>query len=467
MKLSRLLAAAGLFCEKDAEITYITCDSREVGPGALFVALEGARVDGRAYIAQSIAKGASAVICKGGGEGDVPIIDTCDPRRTLALLAAEFYGNPARDLTVVAVTGTKGKTTTASMLWEIFLTAGHKTGLIGTLGAFSVREKIWDAVNTTPEPITLHRLLRQMADSGCTHVVMEVSSQAMKLERVAGMRFDAAVFLNLSADHIGAGEHENFWEYRHCKAKLFRQCRLAVGNAADPAWPFMAAHIPPGVPACTYGPCVTKPGPGLTTMLELEGERDYRVPMPGAFNGENAMAAIVTARALGIPDGAVRAGLLKTRVAGRSMVFPTGRGYGVVIDYAHNGASFRSLFSALRERNPSRIVAVFGAGGDRPPMRREEMARAAAEGADFAVITEDNPRSELVEDICAQISAAMPDLPHVIIPDRRAAIRYALDGAKQGDIVVLLGKGHEEYIEENGIRRCFSEWEVLREYFGR
>ena len=179
------------------------------------------------------------------------------------------------------------------------------------------------------------------------------------------------------------------------------------------------------------------------------------------------MAAIITARALGVPDGAVRAGLLKTRVPGRSMVFPTGTDYGVVIDYAHNGGSFRSLFSALREGKPSRILAVFGAGGNRPSVRREEMARAAAECADFAVITEDNPRSESVEDICAQISAAMPDLPHVIIPDRRAAIRYALDMAQAGDIVALLGKGHEEYIEENGIRRHFSEWEVLKEYFDR
>lgn len=467
MKLSQLLAAAGLSRTQDTEITHITCDSRQVEPGALFAALEGSGADGRTFIQDAIAHGAAAVICRGGGEGSVPVIDVPNPRQALALMAAKFYGDPAKCMTIVAVTGTKGKSTTAHMLWEIFMAAGHKTGMIGTLGAFSVRNKIWEAVNTTPEPVTLHRLLRQMADDGCTHVVMEVSSQAVKLERIAGMRFAAAIFLNLSPDHIGPGEHENFWEYRHCKAELFSRCKLAVGNAADSAWPSMTAHIPLGVPVCTFGPCVTKPGPGLTTLLDTGEGRDYRIPMPGAFNGENAMAAIVTARAMDIPDGAIRAGLAKTRVPGRCMVYPAGEDYDVLIDYAHNGASFRALFSALRKRNPNHIIAVFGAGGDRPPMRRRDLARAAARGADYAVITEDNPRSEPVAEICAQISAAMPDLPHAVILDRREAIRYALDIAEPGDIVALLGKGHEEYIETNGVRRHFSEWDVLDEYFGR
>lgn len=467
MKLSRLLKAAGLSCTQDVEITQITCDSRQVEPGALFAALEGVGSDGRVFITDAVARGASAVICRGGGEGDVPIIDAENPRRALALMAAEFYGNPAKSMTIVAVTGTKGKSTTAHMLWEIFMSAGHKTGMIGTLGAFSVREKIWDAVNTTPEPVTLHRLLRQMADAGCTHAVMEVSSQAMKQGRAAGMLFDAAVFLNLSPDHIGPGEHESIDEYRRCKAELFRQCRLVVGNTADPAWPFMAKCVPLGVPICGFVPCPTKPGPGLTTLLDTGEEKAYRIPMPGSFNGENALAAIVTARAMNIPDGAIRAGLAKMRVPGRCMVYPAGEDYDVLIDYAHNGASFKALFSALRERDPKHIIAVFGAGGDRPPMRRRDLARAAARGADYAVITEDNPRSEPVEQICAQISAAMPDLPHTVILNRREAIRYALDIAEPGDIVALLGKGHEEYIETDGVRRHFSEWEILQEYFGQ
>lgn len=467
MKLSKLLRAAGLNCTQEAEITQITCDSREVEPGALFAALEGMKADGRAYIPEAVARGAAAILCRGGGESEAPIIDTPNPRLALARMAAEFYGNPAKEMTVIAVTGTKGKSTTAHMLREIFLAAGYKTGMIGTLGAFCGKKKLWDAVNTTPEPVVLHCLLRRMADMGCTHVVMEASSQAVKLERLAGMTFDAVVFLNLSPDHIGVGEHESFEEYRQCKAELFARCRLAVGNAADPSWPFMAAQIPRGVSTHTFGPCKTEPGKGLCTHLLVEGRKGYRIPMPGTFNGENAMAALVTARALGVPDEAVRVGLEQVQVPGRCMVYPTGRDFHVIIDYAHNGISFRALFAALRAQNPNRIIAVFGAGGDRPAMRRVDLARGAAEGADYVVVTEDNPRSERAEDICVQIAGELGDVPHAVIPDRRAAIRYALDMAEPGDVVALLGKGHEEYIEKNGMRRHFSEWEVLDEYFGQ
>lgn len=467
MKLSRLLSAAGLVCPEEREITGLACDSNQVGPGALFVALEGARTDGRAYIPQAAERGAAAVVCREGGEAPIPVIHAPDPRYALAHMAAEFYGRPADRMSLIAVTGTKGKTTTAHMVREILTAAGHRTGMIGTLGAFAGEKPIAPAVNTTPEPITLHRLLRQMEEAGCTHVVLEASSQAMKLERLAGMVFDGAVFLNLSPDHIGPGEHRDFEEYRACKAALFRQCKLAAGNAADPAWPYMAAEAPAGAAVRTFGACACRPGTGLSTKLILPGEPDYVIPMPGAFNGQNALAAVTLCRALEVEDGAIRAGLGRVRVPGRCMVYPAPAPYGVVIDYAHNGASFAALFAALKERPHRKLIAVFGAGGDRPPMRRHDLARAAAEGADLAVITEDNPRSEPREDICAQIAGAMPDLPHVIIPDRRAAIRYALDMAEPGDIVALLGKGHEEYIERDGVRRHFSEWEVLEEYFGK
>lgn len=466
MKLSRLLSAAGLVCPEEREITHLACDSNQVVPGALFAALEGARTDGRAYIPQAVERGAAAVVCREGGEAPVPVIHAPDPRWALAHMAAELHGRPADRLHLIAVTGTKGKTTAAHMIREILTAAGHPTGMMGTLGAFAGEKSIAPPVNTTPEPIALHRLLRQMEEGGCTHAVLEASSQAMKLERLAGLAFDGAVFLNLSPDHIGPGEHRDFAEYRACKAALFRQCRLAVGNAADPAWPYMAAEVPAGAAVRTFGACVCRPGPGLTTRLTLPGEEDYVLPMPGAFNGQNALAAVTLCRALGVEDGAIRTGLGRVRVPGRCMVYPAPAPYGVVIDYAHNGASFAALFAALKERPHRRIIAVFGAGGDRPPMRRHDLARAAAEGADFAVVTEDNPRSEPPENICAQIAGAMPDLPHVIVPDRREAIYYALDMAEPGDIVALLGKGHEEYIETNGIRRHFSEWEVLEEYFG-
>lgn len=465
MKLSRILQAAGLSCPEEWEITALACHCDEVTPGALFAALEGAQTDGRRFVAQAVERGAAAVLCRGRVQAPIPTVESAEPRRALSLMAAEFYGRPADALTVIAVTGTKGKTTVAHMLREILLAAGYRTGMIGTLGSFIGGEQIAPASNTTPEPITLHRLLRRMVEEGCTHVVLEASSQAEKLHRLDGIQPDVGIFLNLSPDHIGPGEHESFEEYRDCKAALLCRCGQVVGNADDPAWADMAARLPPELPRRAFAPHTVCPGSGLSTLVSVPGQGEYRIPMPGAFNGQNAAAALTAAEVLGVPEKAVRVGLARVTVPGRCMVYPADAPFGVLIDYAHNGASFRALFAALRERGARRVIAVFGAGGERPPMRRTEMARSAAEGADFAVITEDNPRCEPLMDICFQIARAMPELPHTIIPDRREAIRCALDLAEPGDVVVLLGKGHERYIEADGIRRYFSEWEVLEEYF--
>jgi len=475
MKLSQLLSAMGARCPQDAEITSLTCDSREAAPGALFVAMEGARADGRAHIPDALARGAAAVVCRPPLPPGVPGAAVDDPRAALALLAAEFYGHPAHGLTLIAVTGTKGKTTTAHMLRDILTAAGRKTGMIGTLGAYIGTEKLSDSLNTTPEPIALHRTLRHMADAGCSHVVMEVSSQAMKLKRVYGLTFAAALFLNLTPDHIGGAEHADFAEYRACKAALFRQCEAAVGNADDPNWPFMAAQVPPGAPITTFGfseraglralsaaPDRDRP---FSTRLTVRDAGSYTIPLPGAFNGADALAAIALSHALDLPEQAVLDGLARVTVPGRAQRYPAPAPYAVLIDYAHNGDSFRALLSALREHRPRRIILVFGAGGDRPKIRRADMARAAAQGADYAVLTADNPRSEPVETICADIAAQLGSLPHETIPDRREAIFRALDLAGDGDVVALLGKGHETYIEEKGIRRPFSEWAVLDEYF--
>ena len=475
MKLSQLLSALGARCPQDAEVTALTCDSREVVPGALFAALPGHRTDGRAHIPEALYRGAAAVVCAPPLPDGVPGAAVDDPRAALALLAAEFYGRPADSLTLIAVTGTKGKTTTAHMIRDILSAAGYKTGMIGTLGAYIGREKLCDTANTTPEPIALHRILRQMADAGCSYVVLEASSQAMKLRRLFGLTFAAGVFLNLSPDHIGPGEHAGFDEYRACKAALFRQCRRAVGNGDDPAWPAMAAQLPPDAPAVTFGftpkadvrALAVEPDPDrpLSVRLTVAGAPRYHIPLPGDFNGADALAAVALARALGLDDGAVRAGLAHVAVPGRAQRLRVPAPFEVVVDYAHNGASFDAVLSALRSHHPRRIIAVFGAGGDRPKLRRTDMARSAVRWADYAVVTADNPRSERVEDICADISAALGAFPHETVPDRRAAIFRALDMAGPGDVVALLGKGHEEYIEENGVRRPFSERAVVAEYF--
>ena len=448
MKLSQLAAAAGLPCPGETEITGLTCRSGETAPGDLFAALEGSRQDGRRYIPEALARGAAAVLCAAPAvDWPVPVLTAPDPRAALARMAGEFYRRPGEDMTLIAVTGTKGKTTVAHMLRDILLADGRQAGMIGTLGAFAGRERLAEGTNTTPEPIALHRTLRAMADAGCTHVVLEASSQAMKLHRLEGLAFGLALFLNLSPDHVGPGEHAGLEEYRACKAALFRQCRLALGNADDPAWPQMAARAPA---ARAIEPLPIRRGPGLGVTVG-----PFSLPMPGFFNGENARAAIAAARALGIGDAAIAVALARCRVPGRCEVLPLPVPFSVVIDYAHNGAAMTALLRALRPCG--RLIAVFGAGGDRPPMRRHDLARAAAGAADFAVLTADNPRSEDPAAICAQIAAAMPDLPHVILPERAAAIRYALDLAGPGDVVALLGKGHETYMEVGGRREPFSE----------
>lgn len=475
MKLSKLLSVLGVQCSQEAEITALTCDSREVIPGALFAALPGCRADGRAHIPEALYRGAAAVVCAPPLPAGVPGAPVDDPRTALALLAAEFYGRPADGLSLIAVTGTKGKTTTAHMIRDILSAAGYKTGMIGTLGAYIGRERLCATANTTPEPITLHRILRQMADAGCAYVVLEASSQAMKLRRLHGLTFAAGVFLNLSPDHIGPGEHAGFDEYRDCKAALFRQCRRAVGNGDDPAWPAMAAQLPPSAPAAAFGfrpgadirALAVEPDPerSLSVRLTVAGAPRYHIPLPGDFNGADALAAVALARALGLNDGAVRAGLAHAAVPGRAQRLRVPAPFEVVIDYAHNGASFDAVLSALRAHHPRRVIAVFGAGGDRPRLRRTDMARSAVRWADCAVVTTDNPRSERPEDICAEISAALAQFPHEVVLDRRAAILRALELAGPGDVVALLGKGHEEYIEEKGVRRPFSEQAVVAEYF--
>ncbi len=477
MKLSQLLSAIGANCTQDADITALTCDSREVMPGALFVAMEGAKADGRTYLSDALARGAAAVVCRPPLPSGVSGAAVDDPRAALASLAAEFYGHPARKLSLIAVTGTKGKTTTAHMLRDILSAAGYQTGMTGTLGAYIGRTPLASCPNTTPEPIALHRTLRQLVDAGCSHVVMEVSSQAMKLHRTDGLTFAAALFLNLTPDHIGEAEHADFAEYRACKAALFRQCRLAVGNGDDTSWPAMAAQVPPGVPVLTFGfgPQSQAQGtllppqpddPPLSVRLSADGAPPYRIPLPGSFNAADALAAIALSRALGLNDGAIRAGLAHVCVPGRTQRYPAPAPYTILIDYAHNGDSFRALLSELRLHCAGNIILVFGAGGDRPRLRRIDMGRAAAQWADYAILTADNPRSERVEDICADIAAAIgSDIPWEIVPDRGAAIRRALELAQPGDIAALLGKGHETYIEENGVRRPFSEWKVLDEYF--
>ena len=471
MKLSRLCAGLGVrpTGPGDPEITDLTCDSRQVEPGSLFAALPGARADGLDFLPQALERGAAALLAEKTVDGvPVPQVTVPNARRALALLSAEFTNHPAEKLTLVGITGTKGKTTTAHILKSILEAAGYRTAMVGTLGGFLADQMVLEPGNTTPEPVTLHRFFAQAAQDRCTHLVMEVSSQALKQSRVFGVDFSLALFLNLSPDHIGGAEHADFAEYLSCKAMLFRQCEAALANADDPYWREVLARCP--VPVTTFG---FSPGADvrggavrpenrmgrLGCAFPLSGyDEPLWTALPGPFNAADAVAAVAAARALGVPEGAVRVGLEAVRVPGRAEMLPLPGGVTAVIDYAHNGASFESILSTLADYDHGRLIVVFGAGGNRPKMRRRDMADAAAHYADLAVITADNPRWERAEDICAGLAEALDGrIPCTVIPNRAEAIRYALDLARPGDIVALLGKGHETYMEVRGVRLPFSD----------
>lgn len=471
MKLSRLCARLGAVPSGpgDPEITGLTCDSRRAEPGSLFAALPGANADGLDFLPQAVEKGAAAVLVQGpAGELPVPAVVVPDARKALALMAAEFYGHPARRLTLVGITGTKGKTTTTHILKAILEAAGHRTAMSGTLGGFIGGEKVLEPGNTTPEPVALHRFFARAVEAGCSHLVMEVSSQALKQGRVSGVDFDLALFLNLTPDHIGGAEHADFAEYLSCKSLLFRQCDSALANSDDPRWREVLGSC--AAPLATFGFSPGADVRGGAVRPVREGgvlgcefpvscyEKPLRLALPGPFNAADALAAVAAARVLGVPEGAVREGLRTVRVPGRAEMLPLPNGAAAVIDYAHNGASFESILSTLADYDRGKLIVVFGAGGDRPKLRRRDMADVAARYAGFAVITTDNPRWERAEDICADIVEALDGrVPCRVIPDRAEAIRFALDLAQPGDTVALLGKGHEEYIESRGVRRPFSD----------
>ena len=481
MKLSALLAAVDhrIVVGGDPEITEITCDSRAVKPGTLFVALPGARVDGHNFVPAALSSGAAAIVALRPVEtGDTPLALVDDPRYALALLSAAFFGRPAEKMTVIGLTGTKGKTTTAHILKAMLEAAGHKTAMIGTVGYFIGPEKVAAAVNTTPESVELHRFFARALSEGCTHFVMEVSSQAIKLHRTAGILFDAALFLNLSPDHIGGAEHKDYEEYRTCKSMLFSQCKAAAGNVDDEEFPFMFRRCTAPVTTFGFSPAANIRGGSVAPLREegllgssftVEGiPQPFRLNMPGEFNVSDALAALSIGTILNLPEEAMRRGLVTATVKGRTEVIPLPVGAAVIIDYAHNGVSFASLLSTLKSYRPNRLIALFGAGGDRPVIRRTDAAREAANYADFAIVTADNPRSEPVEDICAHITAGLEGrIPSVEVYDRGDAIRYALAMAQPGDIIALLGKGHEEYIEINGTRYPFSERQVVEEWLAQ
>lgn len=478
MKLKQLLQEIEYRAENvpDLEISDLVYDSRLAKPGCAFVCLRGAASDGHKYAAMAAEKGAVAVIAEEPVEVSVPVILTQNTRLALAYLSAAFFGDPAgKDIKVIGITGTKGKTTTAFMMRAILEAAGHKTGVIGTIGVTYGDVQIQTA-NTTPESYQVQKYLREMADAGCEYCVMEVSSIGLKDYRVAGFIFDLGLFTNFSEDHIGGVEHKDMAEYLACKSMLFRMCRTGVINIDDGSWQeIVKDHT---CELVTYGyseeadmvahgdALVTTPG-FLGVRFSVTGRENYTadVAIPGRFNVYNALCAATACSVLGIPTEAVQAGLKAVKVKGRMEPVPMPGDFTLLIDYAHNAISMESLLTTLRLYNPKRLICMFGAGGNRPKVRRYEMGEACGRLADLSVITADNSRFENVLDIIEDIKIGMhrTNGKYITIPDRREAIRWCIENAQPGDIIVLAGKGHEDYQEIEGVKYPFDERVVIRE----
>lgn len=463
----------------DPEITAVVYDSRKAGPGALFVCLPGEQADGHDYAPAAYQAGCRAFLAQRALNlpADAAQALVPDSRSALALVGAAFYGHPADEMHLIGITGTKGKTTTALLTAAILNGAGLPCGYIGSNGAdFAGRHE--PTANTTPESLELHRLLRAMRDAGVHHCVLEVSSQALRRHRVDGLPFETVAFTNLSPDHVGPGEHPDLADYKAAKRRLFAEyhARAMVYNADDPASEFMRAGfagqlIPYGLAA---GAEYRAAGLNLTRSETELGVKFFcahngaltpmQLPLPGAFNVSNALCATALAGTFGVTPGQAAAALARTHVPGRLEVVPGLPGRTFVVDYAHNGLALSSTLRALRAYGPRQLICVFGSVGGRTQLRREELAKAASAGADFSVLTSDDPGSEDPMAILQEIAGHMaPGAPYACIPDRYEAIQAAVRMAQPGDMVLFAGKGCETHQRVGGRDLPFCERALIEQ----
>ena len=470
----------------ETEINDIIYDSRKAAPGLLFVCIVGTQRDSHEFAADCAAKGVSALVIQHDIDltavPGVTVVKVESSRYAMALMSANLFGNPARQMTMIGVTGTKGKTTTTHMIKSVLEAAGKKVGMIGTNGIYFMGRH-QETANTTPESYELQKTFRQFLDAGCDVALMEVSSQGLMMDRVAGVHYDIGVFTNLSPDHIGPGEHKTFEEYRSWKGQLFRRCDVGVVNIDDEnTEALLEGHTCKLVTYGIHAPKVdyraseqyrllrNKEMLGVEfTLTEPDGHTlDVQVGMPGLFSIYNALATIGVGKVLGLADAPIHEGLKKALVKGRVELVPISHKFTILIDYAHNEAATESLIETLREYNPNRLVVVFGCGGNRSKLRRYGMGEVCAKLADFSILTEDNNRFEKVEDIIADIKTGMakgnPDAKYVEIPDRLDALHYAIDHAQEGDLIAVIGKGHEAYRDREGVKTPFLERELIEEY---
>lgn len=480
MKLTDLLSRLDYECLQgslDKEVRGVVFDSRKVVRDSLFVCIRGAVMDGHTFAGSAASDGASVLVTEEAVEvsKDITVIKVADSRYALALISCAWFGYPADKLKTIGVTGTKGKTTTTYMVRSILENAGYKVGLIGTIETI-IDAQVIPSENTTPESFLVQKYFAEMVHAGCDCVVMEVSSQALMLNRVAGFTFDYGIFTNIEPDHIGPNEHPSFENYLECKKRLLKQCRVGIVNRDDEHYETMIeGHT------CkleTYGfhknadlraaDCrlVSKPG-YLGIDYTVEGLLNFQVEIdvPGKFSVYNSLTAIAICRHFKVSEESIVKALKAAKVKGRMEMIKVSDDFTLMIDYAHNAMSLKSLLMALREYNPHRIVCLFGCGGNRDRARRFEMGEISGHMADLTIITSDNPRKEepqaIIEDIKTGIGRT--EGKYVEISDRKQAIAYAIHHGEAGDIIVLTGKGHEDYQIIGTTKYHMDERELIQE----
>lgn len=471
MELSRIAQDLGIeYTGPQAEITAVDYDSRKVGRGSLFCCLVGEKTDGHNFASMAVEKGASALICQRPLPLNVPQLIVPDGREAMARAAACFYGHPERELTMLAVTGTNGKTSVTYMVKSVAETARKKVGLIGTIQNLIGEEKVYTE-RTTPESVDLFALLRRMADKGVELVVMEVSSHALAQQRVAGIPFKAGLFTNLTQDHLDY--HKTFENYRAAKKKLFAQCGIAILNGDDETAAYMKEGL--SIPVWTMG--IHHPGEFYARGIEIttqgasfhlftpQGNGRISLHISGLFSVYNAMGTAALCTAAGIPFSCIVKGLEGLRgVAGRLECVDTGdRPFSVYVDYAHTPDALQNVLETARGFTRRRLISVFGCGGDRDHGKRPIMGEIGGRYSDHVILTSDNPRTEDPMDILKAVEEGVKRTatPYIVTENRREAIREALEEAGDGDVIVIAGKGHESYQEINGVRHHFDDKEIV------
>ncbi len=461
------------------EVSQIDYDSRNVVYESLFVCIPGANIDGHCFIDQVIAKGAKVIVVEKDvvWQKGITYIKVKDARYTLALLSCAFFHYPSRQLTVIGITGTKGKTTTSYMVESILRHAGKKVGIIGTIGSL-INGEYKATKNTTPESFELQKLIRQMVDSGCEFCVMEVSSQGLMLNRVAGIDFDYGVFTNLSTDHIGEHEHRSFEHYMECKKQLFQMCRVGFFNQDDEHYSEMIKNakcqiftysIKEKSDLQAYDIHLSRGKGTLGVTFATKGILDehFEVDIPGEFSVYNSLVAIMLCHEMKIGIQHMKTALKLVRVRGRVEVVPIHQDYTVIIDYAHNGVSFTNIFETIQAYYPQRLICVYGSVGERTQGRRYEIGEIVSRYHGFSILTTDNPGTESVRQINQDIIKGIQvhQGQYIEIEDRKEAIEYALKHAQHGDVILCLGKGHEDFQLIGKDRVPFSERQVIEDYF--